>query len=117
MWVHALSAFLEGHRVTAGYHTMVIEYGSVRPKGERLKRFGGTASGHESLQRMFEEMADVLARCEGRLRPVDALDLCNIIGENVVVGGKPLASHVNQHASNSGKLLRQNNPEPRLSPA
>ena len=102
MWVSALAAFLRAH--TEAVTTCVIDYSSVRPKGERLKRFGGTASGYASLKRMFEEMEEVLTRCGGRLRPIDAMDLCNIIGENVVVGGKPLASHGNQHASNSGEL-------------
>ena len=30
--------------------TIVINYDNVRPKGEKLKTFGGTASGHESFE-------------------------------------------------------------------
>lgn len=73
---------------------IVINYDHVRPKGERLKRFGGRASGHGSLKTMFEKIAAVIARLgkeEGKekanLRPIHCLDICNIIGENVVVGG------------------------------
>lgn len=73
---------------------IVLEYDSVRPKGEKLKRFGGTASGHESLQNMFTKISKTIARMFERtdsmyVKPegIDMLDFANIIAENVVVGG------------------------------
>jgi adenosylcobalamin-dependent ribonucleoside-triphosphate reductase len=73
---------------------IILDYDNVRPKGERLKRFGGTASGHESLKNMFEKITNIVHKLgeESRqtyckLRPIHCLDICNIIGENVVVGG------------------------------
>lgn len=82
-------------------HTIKVSYNSVRPKGERLKTFGGTASGHEPLAEMFEGIDRVLkngidpslAPIEtdedgfGKVRPVHILDIGNLIGANVVVGG------------------------------
>ncbi len=95
-WTQALDFFLEimySHRYQK-IAKIVLNYNHVRPKGERLKRFGGTASGHESLKVMFEKITSVINRLgleEGiskcRLRPIHCLDICNIIGENVVVGG------------------------------
>lgn len=95
-WTQALDFFLEilySHSYQK-IAKIVLNYNHVRPKGERLKRFGGTASGHESLKVMFEKITSVLERLgveEGkskcRLRPIHCLDICNIIGENVVVGG------------------------------
>lgn len=94
-WRQALGFFFElisSHE----YHkikTIIIDYSHVRPKGERLKTFGGTASGHESLQTMFRKIDRVIRRGGGEsggrvsLRPVDCLDIANIIGENVVSGG------------------------------
>jgi ribonucleoside-diphosphate reductase alpha chain/ribonucleoside-triphosphate reductase len=74
--------------------TIVLNYNNVRPKGEKLKRFGGTASGHESLKAMFEKIKNVLVKVGKeynsdfcKLRSVHCLDIANIIGENVVVGG------------------------------
>ena len=87
-------------------HTIKISYNSVRPKGERLKTFGGTASGHEPLEEMFEGIKNVLqnnidpylspledALVEGapigtykHVRPIHILDIGNLIGNNVVVG-------------------------------
>ncbi len=65
-----------------------IDYSYVRPEGERLKRFGGRASGHKSIKRMFEKMNRVFLRREDRrLKTIDILDVATIISENVVSGG------------------------------
>ena len=69
-------------------HKLILDYSYVRPEGERLKRFGGRASGHTSIKRMFEKMNRVFLRREdGRLKPIDILDIATIISENVVSGG------------------------------
>ncbi|MGG4440045.1 ribonucleoside-triphosphate reductase, adenosylcobalamin-dependent [Brevibacillus fortis] len=102
-WVESLRLYLQ-ILTDATYehiHTVKISYNSVRPKGERLKRFGGTASGHEPLREMFEGIDKVLknqidqhlAQIEsdekgyGKIRPIHILDIGNLIGANVVVGG------------------------------
>ncbi len=67
---------------------VIIDYSFVRPEGERLKRFGGRASGHKSIQRMFEKINKVFVRrnyCG--LQTIDVLDIATIISENVVSGG------------------------------
>lgn len=74
--------------------TIIVDYDHVRPKGAKLKSFGGTASGHSSLKNMFHKIDKVIKNNEKingsnkiKLRPIDCLDIANIIGENVVVGG------------------------------
>lgn len=74
--------------------TIIVDYDHVRPKGAKLKSFGGTASGHSSLKNMFYKIDKVIKNNEKtngsnkvKLRPIDCLDIANIIGENVVVGG------------------------------
>ncbi len=74
--------------------TIIVDYDHVRPKGAKLKSFGGTASGHSSLKNMFYKIDKVIKnnkKINGsgkvKLRPIDCLDIANIIGENVVVGG------------------------------
>lgn len=95
-WVQALSKFLEilYNKDYKKINTVIISYDNVRPKGERLKTFGGTASGHESIKNMFAKIFKVLQKSNQRqnsniikLEGIDCLDICNIIGENVVVGG------------------------------
>ena len=67
---------------------VIIDYSYVRPEGERLKRFGGRASGHKSLKRMFEKINKVCNNLvDGNLRTIDVLDLATIVSENVVSGG------------------------------
>lgn len=89
-WCEALETFFK--LVTAdGYqhiNKLIIDYSYVRPEGERLRRFGGRASGHKSIQRMFEKMNQVfLNREDHRLQTIDILDIATIISENVVSGG------------------------------
>ena len=74
--------------------TIIVDYDYVRPKGEKLKTFGGTASGHSSLQNMFIKIDKTIKKIGAtnntkkvKLKPIDCLDIANIIGENVVVGG------------------------------
>ena len=67
---------------------VIIDYSYVRPEGERLKRFGGRASGHKSLKKMFEKINLVISRRSGsKLQSIDILDIGTIISENVVSGG------------------------------
>ncbi len=82
-------------------HTIKVSFNSIRPKGERLKTFGGTASGPEPLREMFAGIDAVLKnqidpslapietdeRGYGSVRPIHILDIGNLIGNNVVSGG------------------------------
>ena len=61
---------------------IIIDYSFVRPEGERLKRFGGRASGHNSIKRMFNKINDVFKnRKDGLLKSIDILDVATIISE------------------------------------
>ncbi|MDO5423572.1 MAG: ribonucleoside-triphosphate reductase, adenosylcobalamin-dependent [Eubacteriales bacterium] len=80
---------------------IVVVYDSIRPRGERLKQFGGTASGYESMMTMLRKIHKVIKNAgsrEGavrvRLKPIDLLDIANIIGENVVSGGVRRTSEI-----------------------
>ena len=97
-WVSALKWYFKllTEPLYREVHTIKISYNSVRPKGERLKTFGGTASGHEPLREMFEGFNNVLKNeidptlapiVDGHVRPIHILDMGNLIGNNVVVGG------------------------------
>ena len=74
--------------------TIILNYDHVRPRGDRLQTFGGTASGHQSMKNMFQKITRIVEKAKTRgaadrikLLPIDCLDVANIIGENVVVGG------------------------------
>ena len=60
----------------------------VRPKGARLKTFGGTASGPEPLERLFRFAVSTFKGAKGRkLTSLECHDLCCMVGDVVVVGG------------------------------
>ena len=84
-WVEALRHVLNAFFVTGksfSYSTII-----VRGAGEPIKGFGGTASGPGILAQGIEQISGVLRSREGKkLRSVDALDICNIIGSVVVAG-------------------------------
>lgn len=102
-WVDALRYFLRLHH-EAQYEDVTqvgIFYDYIRPNGTRLSTFGGTASGYEPLRDMFVGITNVFrneidASLEPledagngykRVRPVHVLDIGNLVGNNVVVGG------------------------------
>jgi len=81
--------------------TIRVVYDFIRPKGERLKTFGGTASGGESMKIMLTKIHNVLMTdmyaprpVDGKIRPIHALDIANIIGALVVSGGVRRTSEI-----------------------
>jgi len=84
-WVKLLgkvlkSCFFTGKRLY--YNTSCI-----REKGKEITSFGGTASGSENLVKGIQQIVTILAtRYTEKLRPIDALDMMNIIGQVVIAG-------------------------------
>lgn len=65
-----------------------LDYSKVRKAGERLKVFGGRASGPEPLKKLFEFTINMFQRAKGRrLTSMEVHDIMCMIGEIVVVGG------------------------------
>lgn len=59
----------------------------VRGKGTPIKGFGGVASGPEDLVWGIGKISEILVKRHGRkIRPIDALDIMNIIGYIIVAG-------------------------------
>lgn len=84
-WIELLHKTLEAHFVTGKgftYSTVL-----VRGKGTSIKGFGGVASGPEELCAGIAEINKILnARAKKQIRPIDALDIMNVIGSIVVAG-------------------------------
>lgn len=65
-----------------------IDYSLLRPKGARLKKFGGRSSGPEPLIELHKFILRVFDRAKGRqLNSLEVHDICCKIAECVVVGG------------------------------
>ena len=65
-----------------------VDYGQIRPRGARLKVFGGRASGPEPLRRLFDFSVATFREAAGRkLTSIEVHDLVCMIADIVVVGG------------------------------
>lgn len=86
-WVKALMDYFS--ILEDGKEPIQIEfdYNNVRPAGERLKTFGGRAAGPKGLEIMFTKLSKVIKSVNGKLTPLSAIDISNMIAENVLVGG------------------------------
>lgn len=84
-WVTLLEKVLKAHFETGegfSYSTVCI-----RGKGTLIKGFGGLASGPEDLCWGMSEISKILnERSNKKVRPIDCLDIMNIIGMIVVAG-------------------------------
>jgi len=88
-WVALLGKTLKAAFLahSSGKQTFSYSTQLIRSKGAPIKGFGGTASGPEDLVWGIENISKILEKRAGKqLRPVDCLDIMNIIGAVVVAG-------------------------------
>lgn len=86
-WVKLLGKTLKAAFLAEGVKTFTYSPILIRGKGAPIKGFGGVASGPEDLCWGINEVSKILEKRAGKkLRPVDALDIMNIIGAIVVAG-------------------------------
>jgi adenosylcobalamin-dependent ribonucleoside-triphosphate reductase len=88
-WVHLLHHTLSTAFYNRDSYKPGFTYSThcVRSKGAPIKGFGGVASGPEDLVRGIEQISRLLEQRRGRkLRPINCLDIMNIIGSVVVAG-------------------------------
>lgn len=88
-WVALLGKTLKAAFLahSSGKQTFTYSTQLIRSKGAPIKGFGGTASGPEDLVWGIAEIGKILEKRAGKqLRPIDCLDIMNIIGAVVVAG-------------------------------
>lgn len=88
-WVALLGKTLKAAFLAhkSGKQTFSYSTQLIRSKGAPIKGFGGTASGPEDLVWGIGKIGEVLEKRAGKqLRPIDCLDIMNIIGAVVVAG-------------------------------
>ena len=86
-WVKLLGKTMKAAFLSDGDTTFTYSTQLVRSKGALIKGFGGVASGPEDLVRGIDQISAVLSKRAGKqIRPIDALDIMNIIGSIVVAG-------------------------------
>jgi hypothetical protein len=92
-WVELLRRVLNAYFVTGkplSYSTQC-----VRAAGKTIHSFGGVASGSEPLVKGIRQICKILDGCHGeKLRPIDCMDVMNIIGTIVVSGNVRRSSQI-----------------------
>ena len=95
-WAKAIEIFFEilSSKQYMDVKYIFLNYNNVRPEGERLKTFGGYASGHNNIKIMFEKISRLFKQKRAidnmqwqPIKSIDCLDISTIIAENVVSGG------------------------------
>ena len=83
-----LKAWFEGGDVT-------YDYTNVRPRGVRAPDLGGRAAGAEPLKRLHQFAKNLVQGARGRrLTAIEWLDLGNMIGDVVLLGGARRSSQI-----------------------
>jgi len=86
-WVALLDRTLRSAFGLSGETSFTYSTQLVRGKGASIKGFGGVASGPEDLVTGIGNISGILEARRGKqLRPIDCLDIINIIGSIVVAG-------------------------------
>lgn len=120
-WVESLRVFFNilTNEEYKNIHTVKISYNSIRGSGERLNTFGGQASGYEPLKELFIGIENVLKNKidedleeikinrygYGKVRPIHILDIANLIGSIVVVGGVRRTSEIALFDQNDYEIM------------
>src|SRR5690606_33108989 len=82
-----------------------IDVSKVRPKGERLKTFGGRASGPQPLVDLFDYCVRTFKAAAGRkLTDIEVHGIMCKIGEIVVVGGVRRSALISLSDLNSERM-------------
>lgn len=85
-WVASLISVLNSY-LKADQSPVQFDYSLIRPAGTPIKTFGGTAAGHESLERLHNHIKKMFTGRDGsKLTKVDIADIGNMVGVCVVSG-------------------------------
>lgn len=89
-WMDALDIYLDVRCSLNVYlkgTEIIFNVDSVRPMGERIKGFGGTASGPEAFKGIIQDIDRILKESpEDQLRSIDCMDVICAIAKGVVAG-------------------------------
>ena len=85
-WVESVTLLLNSY-LKSDQNYLVFDYSKIRPSGTPIKTFGGTAAGHEPLEKLHNYIRKIFEnRKNDKLTRVDIADIGNLIGVCVVSG-------------------------------
>ena len=85
-WVKSLELVINAY-LRPDQKAPIFDYSEVRPEGTPIKTFGGTAAGHQPLERLHQHITQLFAGRSGeKVTRRDLADIGNMIGVCVVSG-------------------------------
>lgn len=85
-WVESMALILNSY-LKENQPNYIFDYSLIRPAGTPIKTFGGTAAGHEPLEKLHNHIRNMFSgRAGDKLTRVDIADIGNLIGVCVVSG-------------------------------
>ena len=85
-WVESTAALINAY-LKPDTKKPIFDYSEIRPAGTPIKTFGGTAAGHEPLEKLHNHITKMFTgRAGQKLTRVDIADIGNMIGVCVVSG-------------------------------
>lgn len=110
-WVESLTLLLNSYLKENQPH-FNFDYSLIRPAGESIKTFGGTAAGHEPLERLHNYIRKLFNGRDGeKITRKDIADIGNLIGVCVVSGNVRRSAELLIGRIDDEEFLNLKNPE------
>ena len=114
-WVEANAFVIDAHYEKALSENIIVDVSEIRGKGEKIKGFGGTASGAAPLVQLLLDTNDIVNGAHGRkLSSVEATDIMNIIGRTVVAGNVRRTAEIGLSDATDKKFITMKQDEEKL---
>lgn len=110
-WVESLVLILNAY-LRPDTKTPLFDYSQVRPSGTPIKTFGGTAAGHEPLEKLHNHIHKLFkGRAGEKVTRKDIADIGNLIGVCVVSGNVRRSAELLIGRIDDADFLNLKNPE------
>ena len=110
-WVKTLELIINAY-LRPDTKAPIFDYSEVRPAGTPIKTFGGTAAGHEPLERLVNHITKLFSgRAGEKVTRKDIADIGNMIGVCVVSGNVRRSAELLIGRIDDADFLNLKNPE------
>ena len=111
-WVDSVSVLINSY-LKPDMKKPVFDYSQIRPAGEPIKTFGGTAAGPKPLEELHNHIRRIFDNrpAEDRLTRLDIADIGNLIGVCVVSGNVRRSAELLMGRLDDKGFLNLKNPE------
>lgn len=110
-WVESVSMLINSY-LKPEQSELVFDYSQIRPAGTLIKTFGGTAAGHEPLEKLHNHIRRIFdGRNSDVLNKVDIADIGNLIGVCVVSGNVRRSAELLMGQADDPQFLNLKNAE------